>query len=397
MRKVMVVAMLMATIVGCGSASSEKKFPSVTINPSMETQESLVEQDATQEATIEDTVESITESVEESNEKMTESVMEESTVDDTTDIEIEQESSVVEEVEQESSVEETTILETIQVPTTEVEESTTIMQEETTQQETTVEQTTQQETTVEQTTQQQTTQAPTTQAPHKHEFKENTKTEPTCGKVGEIVYGCVCSDSYKESIPATGNHTWKESGRTEATCSANGSINYNCDCGATKSDVIGATGKHSWYLIASGKKNYYACHTCVVASYEEDNPDWVVIREATMEEKQACLNAINAERAKSGFCELYLCEGYGSQEWANYLAENKVYEHDHSVFWTHDEGCGGAYTPEEAGVDQSYTCLGLAANSGEDYFATDPYIDIGMAYHNEKGSYFYCIRHKITY
>lgn len=113
-------------------------------------------------------------------------------------------------------------------------------------------------------------------------------------------------------------------------------------------------------------------------------------RQATVQEKERCLRAINEERAKLGYVPLRLCGDFGAQEWADYLAENQVYVHSDTSY---GEGCGGCDTPEEGGIGQCYTCLGLAADAGDgDYYGADGRIDIGMSYSNVTGSYFICIR-----
>lgn len=70
-------------------------------------------------------------------------------------------------------------------------------------------------------------------------------TEATCGKDGVKTYTCtVCTYSYEEAIPATGEHTWNDGVvTTEPTCTEAGVKTSTCTvCGTTKEEEIPATG-----------------------------------------------------------------------------------------------------------------------------------------------------------
>lgn len=84
---------------------------------------------------------------------------------------------------------------------------------------------------------------------HEHEWSVRSRTEPTCGKDGNVTYYCFgCDQSKTETLPATGNHSWGEWTVTQAaTCAAAGSQTRSCSvCGKTETQSIPATGNHSW-------------------------------------------------------------------------------------------------------------------------------------------------------
>ncbi|MBQ8639803.1 MAG: hypothetical protein IJ468_11620 [Lachnospiraceae bacterium] len=230
--------------------------------------------------------------------------------------------------------------------------------------------------------------------------KQETRTEETAASQETVTESSAAVPKTTEQATAEvmetpHQHSYMETGRKEATCAESGSIMYSCTiCMATKSEWIPETGAHNWNLITSNKDNTYQCSMCG-QQYREANPAYVPWREATAEEKAQCLAAINAERAKFGFAPLSLRADCGAQAWANRLAERNQSEHDPSSPFVYDEGVGYNSSPAEAGIGQCYTCLGFAGGAG-DYYNTDPYIEIGMAYHELTGLYYYCIRHVVT-
>ena len=74
--------------------------------------------------------------------------------------------------------------------------------------------------------------------PHAHSYEAVT-TEPTCTEEGKTVYTCDCSDTYTETIAATG-HTWGEWVETTApTTTSTGVETRTCSaCGATETQDI---------------------------------------------------------------------------------------------------------------------------------------------------------------
>ncbi len=71
--------------------------------------------------------------------------------------------------------------------------------------------------------------------------------EPTDTEDGYIEYTCsVCGDTYRETLPATGNscsHSYKSSVTTEATCTINGVETFTCsNCGHSYTEIITAPG-----------------------------------------------------------------------------------------------------------------------------------------------------------
>lgn len=77
----------------------------------------------------------------------------------------------------------------------------------------------------------------------KHTWTEKVTTEPTCTEVGEKTFTCVCGETKKEAIPATG-HDWGEyEVTTAATCTQPGVMTSTCsNCGGTQTKDIPATG-----------------------------------------------------------------------------------------------------------------------------------------------------------
>ena len=219
------------------------------------------------------------------------------------------------------------------------------------------------------------------------------ETAPTCSAAGSKNYQCsTCGTATSEAIAATGQHTWVLQSTTPASCSAAGANHYTCSgCGTGYDEPIAATGAHNYVVIGQDQNITYQCTGCG-ATYAEANPNWVSWREATAEEKAQCLAAINAERATKGYAPLSLRYDLGAQAWANHLAQIKDSEHDDSTALLYDEGVGYAGSPSQIGVNQCYSCLGLAAGAG-DYYNTDPFIEIGMTYNIQTGLYYYCIRH----
>ena len=99
---------------------------------------------------------------------------------------------------------------------------------------------------------------------HTHNYVETITREPTCTEAGERTYTCSCGDSYTEEIPATGHHyadgtctgcgekdpnhvhSYTESITKEPTCVEAGEKTYTCICGDSYKETIPATGQHNY-------------------------------------------------------------------------------------------------------------------------------------------------------
>ncbi len=101
----------------------------------------------------------------------------------------------------------------------------------------------------------------------------------TCTEAGEITYTCsVCSETYTESIPATGNHTAGEAvveDNVPATCTTDGSYDsvvYCVDCNeelSRETVTVPATG-HSYEATVTAPtctEGGYTTYTCTVCGY----------------------------------------------------------------------------------------------------------------------------------
>ncbi len=82
-----------------------------------------------------------------------------------------------------------------------------------------------------------------------HTFGEwTTVTAATCGKAGQRKQVCsVCGETKTEEIPATGTHQWSEPVTTEATCTAPGKTTRKCSvCGAVDEQETAPAKGHSF-------------------------------------------------------------------------------------------------------------------------------------------------------
>ncbi|MEG1790616.1 MAG: hypothetical protein RR230_08185, partial [Oscillospiraceae bacterium] len=92
--------------------------------------------------------------------------------------------------------------------------------------------------------------------PHSHSYTAEVTTPATCGTAGESTYTCVCGDSYREAIAATGLHsvtTWteKDNANHEGACTVCGQTvtaphdfagGKSCpDCGALPAELSAPT------------------------------------------------------------------------------------------------------------------------------------------------------------
>ncbi|MCD7785659.1 MAG: hypothetical protein LUH18_08855 [Oscillospiraceae bacterium] len=101
----------------------------------------------------------------------------------------------------------------------------------------------------------------------------------TCTETGEITYTCsVCSETYTESIPATGNHTAGEAAvenNVPATCTEDGSYDSVVYCSVCEAEIsreiitVPATG-HSYVDTVTAPtctEQGYTTHKCSVCDY----------------------------------------------------------------------------------------------------------------------------------
>ena len=88
-----------------------------------------------------------------------------------------------------------------------------------------------------------------------HDWKEQYRNEPTCGRDGNITYRCSwCWEEKQETLPATGEHKWTEDYR-DYNCIDGGFVVYTCyDCWQSKREELPAEGHKwsDWYKADSG-------------------------------------------------------------------------------------------------------------------------------------------------
>lgn len=141
---------------------------------------------------------------------------------------------------------------------------------------------------------------------HIHNYTATT-VDATCTEDGEVVYTCVCGDSYSEIITATG-HNYTLS-KTEATCTADGKTFYTCSCGDSYIETVAASG-HSW-------------------------GEWKVYKEATTdaegESRRTCANC--KEYESKSIAKLPAVENIFFNENNNYYDANAVSIKPRYVYW----------------------------------------------------------------
>ena len=150
---------------------------------------------------------------------------------------------------------------------------------------------------------------------HAHEWREVSRTAPTCTAKGSVTYACSCGESRVEQLSATGHRygSWKTT--AQATCSEKGSRERRCQvCGHVDRESV-ARLPHTWgeWEIVTEATDHssgvrrHTCEVCGEAAEESYDPEGTLRRGARgaevvrLQEGLICRGALAAGGADGSF------------------------------------------------------------------------------------------------
>ncbi len=93
---------------------------------------------------------------------------------------------------------------------------------------------------------------------HEHSYTETITQAPTCTEEGKKILTCLCGDSFEETVPATG-HTYVDEVTTSGSCEVDRIVTHTCWCGDTYTENKGK--RHSF-----NAKGF--CSSCMSANMD---------------------------------------------------------------------------------------------------------------------------------